>query len=74
MAALPPEWLQNWAHGWQSLVGVVLLFIFRYSVNCTGEMNVPFYEAVTAWILAENKSLCLDLSQYIKTQLSHCYL
>jgi len=37
-------------------------------------MNAPFYEAITAWTSAQNKSLCLDLKQYIKAQLFGYYL
>jgi len=38
------------------------------------ERNALFYEAITAWILAENKSLSLDFRQYIKAQLFGYYL
>lgn len=46
--------------GWQSQAGAVLLLIFRQSVNYRGEIGPPFYQAITAWILVESKSLCLD--------------
>lgn len=63
MAALPAQGLQSWARGWQAQVGAVLLFILRQSVNYRGEIGAPFYKAITAWILAENKSLCLGFRQ-----------
>lgn len=37
-------------------------------------MNASCYETITAWILAVNKSLCLDFMQYIKAQLFGYYL